>query len=280
MVAATRKGFTIVELLVVITIISMLMALLVPAVNQARARARVAECTNNSSQLGKGVIAYATAKQDVMPSVQSDLPCQPSVAAADKLGGWIHPMLPYVGRNDLYDKVLQNGVPANKVHIKLVICAADPPAGVAAPLSYVVNGGKSGEAKPENGSFSKPLASPTPMKNSLSYIAKHDGVATTVMLTENVNAEEYTGIQEYHQAVYWPLATPINGGNLTAAASVALARPSSLHAGGVVITFCDAHVKFVSESIDTNVFSLIMTPNGAAVSPAQTGILNESSLDP
>jgi len=279
MVAATRRGFTIVELLVVITIISMLMALLVPAVNQARARARVAECTNNSSQLGKAVIAYATAKQDVMPSVQSDLPCQPSVAAADKRGGWIHPMLPYVGRNDLYDKVLANGVPANKVHIKLVICASDPPAGVAAPLSYVVNGGKSGEAKPENGSFSKPLASPTPMKNSLSYIAKHDGVATTVMLTENVNADEYTGNQEYHQAVFWP-ATPINGGNFSAAPSVALARPSSRHAGGVVVTFCDAHVKFVSESINASVYDQIMTPNGAAVSPAQTGALNESSLDP
>lgn len=55
-------GFTLVELLVVITIIGMLMALLIPAVAASRARARQGACLNNMTNLAKGIIAYETSK--------------------------------------------------------------------------------------------------------------------------------------------------------------------------------------------------------------------------
>lgn len=54
-----RAGVTLVELLVVISIISMLVALIMPALARARAAARDAECKNNLRQLGAGLIAYA-----------------------------------------------------------------------------------------------------------------------------------------------------------------------------------------------------------------------------
>jgi prepilin-type N-terminal cleavage/methylation domain-containing protein/prepilin-type processing-associated H-X9-DG protein len=54
-----KRGFTIVEMLVVITIIAILIALLLPALAAARAAARSAQCASNLRQFGQGFIARA-----------------------------------------------------------------------------------------------------------------------------------------------------------------------------------------------------------------------------
>ena len=62
-----ETGFTLVELLMVITIISLLATMLLPALNASREKARRAQCMHNLNQVGVAMEFYLKVYEDYYP---------------------------------------------------------------------------------------------------------------------------------------------------------------------------------------------------------------------
>jgi prepilin-type N-terminal cleavage/methylation domain-containing protein/prepilin-type processing-associated H-X9-DG protein len=221
MCRSKSRGFTLVELLVVITIIGMLMALLFPAVNMAREMARRATCQNSQSQLGKALIQHE-ASNGYFPGYVNRLgPRANETSANDGVEvSWVVMILPYLDRSDLYAvwslgwNQLKNrgGYEAQaRRRLQIVICPTDPPDRNGAndcPRSYVVNTGYIGQdwGPPNYANYMRQAygifhdngynANRVPFdeaKTTLDYISQNDGAGFTLMLGENVkyNSEEW-----------------------------------------------------------------------------------------
>src|SRR3712207_6488829 len=69
---ATRGAFTLVELLVVIGIIALLIGILLPALNRARAQANSVDCQARLRQMGQAMHIYASQNNGLIPWAHID----------------------------------------------------------------------------------------------------------------------------------------------------------------------------------------------------------------
>jgi prepilin-type N-terminal cleavage/methylation domain-containing protein/prepilin-type processing-associated H-X9-DG protein len=276
------QGFTLVELLVVITIIGMLMALLLPAVQAAREAGRRATCTNNERQIAVAMLTFESSRR-CFPGYKNKV--GPNVTS------WVVPLLPNLQRKEIYDLWATTAVGVDhKKLLKILMCPSDPPDTTGAGdtwLSYVCNAGRNaGTARnfaAEGVCMNQVVESstnPVPVLVSLDFISSHDGASTTLLLAESrLDAVPRGGVAN---SIWTTAAAQSVGFNWDGTIAKVTDKIISRHGGGTVVAFCDGHVSFLADSISCStaapVFQHLMTPWGAGCSPALTGTLDEASF--
>lgn len=295
-----RSAFTLVELLVVIAIIGILVALLLPAIQQAREAARRMSCQNNLRQQGIALHNYHDAFGVFPPGEITEGPC----CGTRSLSNWAIMILPFMEQQalfDAYDNEAFNEDPVNQYvreqNVEAYNCPSDvnagrlerPESGPGSGLNYrhssyrAMGGATNGAGWWDNQQSS---SLPQHWRGVLHWVGVGnlqaertasiiDGTSNTLMVGE------MTTLSRTRRGTFWAYSyTSYNSSDAIAQSrtfipdydrcvSIGGAGGSnackrgwgSLHPGGIQFALADGSVRLIPNTIDTTVWMAMATIN-------------------
>lgn len=264
-----KQGFTIIELMVAIAIIGLLISLLLPAVQRARASARRTQCQNNLKQLSLALHNYES-KHTIFPP--GAIVFGPAFVTAGGWG-WGAQILPHIEEKNIYDQIdfeTNNAVGSNRDVIKKRILSFVCPSNVqpntveipipTEPTPTVATGNYVGSA---------PVLGPA---SAVRMRDITDGTHETLLLGERLfvpkqgfglaSTSSWCGIVSGQNSYVFDSVPYLSPSNMT---KIAEGGFYSEHSGGANFSFLDGHAKFLTEGIDDNVFEALGTISGGEV---------------
>ena len=269
------RGFTLVELLVVITIIGILIALLLPAIQAAREAARRASCLNNLTQLGIALQNYESAHGVLPPgTIDKQGPIHNTPEGYDM--SWLVQLLPYIEEGvtfnhidfsvGVYDK---KNATVRAINLPLLVCPSygshrNPPDVSAGTDTWTIS---------NYAGCHHDVEAPIDVDNhGVMYLNSHisqkdvtDGTTHTIYVGEKLSDDQDLGWMSGTRATLRNTGTP--PGAASSRANVRSGGPpqppindltvggfESAHSGCCNFLFGDGRTTTISNSVDPKVF--------------------------
>ena len=299
----SNRAFTLVELLVVITIIGILISLLLPAVQAAREAARRMQCGNNLKQIGLALHLHNEAKGYFPPGHYWSQKTTGSDDGAEAT--WITYSLPYLEQKNLYDTInweqafgqVASGqnVTVCKTSLSVFACPSNE------QVEPIFSSGYARGTYAANNGFGPKAASDCanlPMKrpggvfyfnSNMTASQVRDGLSNTAFVAEirAVPGEDFRGVLHYPEGPlyhynYTPNSAvpdeirgdacisvdgaPCDGSLFNSWNPRVLTMAArSNHSGGVNLALGDGSVRFVGDSVALVAWQALGTPQGSEV---------------
>lgn len=251
---SSRRGLSLIEVLVVLGVIALLFSMLVPATRRVGQAAHRAHCSNNLKQLVLAMHNYhdTTGYPVPLPSmgppnvaVQWFPPgCLGPGAAPEERLSWMVALLPYIEREDLFRRFdpktgYAGNLPAAQAVVKTLRCPAAKDAPTDPVTHYVAMAGIGADAagRPAGGAGNGFMG--FDRKTSMAAIA--DGTSNTIALMET-----RSGLGPWARGGgtnlrgFDPNDLPLHGDD----------RPFGGHKDGMNAAMADGSVRFLSASVD------------------------------
>lgn len=272
------RGFTLIELLVVIAIISILIALMLPAVQQAREAARRTQCRNNLMQLGLALHNYEMSFE-MLPSGSVN-PDGPIVNEASGYHmSWSVQILPMMEQTHVFDQVdFAGGVysEANRqiriLALPSYLCPSDFGSEVIAPeLGSVISLSYAGVYSGQTGPIASDSDGLLYLNSSVVHRSIRDGASNTALIGEKIHPRYSSdfGWMSGTSSTLRTMGIPINKSwdaiayfdrEMEEPQSPGPSAPagfSSMHTGGGQFLMGDGATRFISQNIDAKVYGYL-----------------------